>query len=30
VEVGAALADQDLAGLDELSAESLDAQPLGG
>src|SRR3954470_21364422 len=29
VEVGAALADDDLAGLDDLAAESLDAQSLG-
>ena len=29
VEVGAALADEDLAGLDELAAEALDAQALG-
>ena len=29
VEVGAALADQDLAGLDDLAAEALDAEPLG-
>jgi len=30
IEVGAALADQDLAGLDDLTAEPLDAQPLSG
>jgi hypothetical protein len=30
MEVGAALADQDLAGLDDLAAEPLDAQALGG
>src|SRR3954447_18728220 len=30
VEVSAALADDDLAGLDDLAAEALDAQPLGG
>ena len=30
VEVGAALADDDLAGLDDLAAEPLDAEPLGG
>src|SRR6476620_4185168 len=30
VEVGAALTDQDLAGLDDLAAEPLHAQPLGG
>src|SRR5205823_12962396 len=28
VEVGAALADQDLAGLDDLATEPLDAEPL--
>jgi hypothetical protein len=30
VEVGTALADEDLAGLDQLAAESLDTEPLGG
>ncbi len=30
VEVSSALADEDLAGLDELAAEALDAEPLGG
>jgi hypothetical protein len=29
VEVGAALADDDLAGVDDLAAEALDAEPLG-
>ena len=29
MEVGAALADDDLAGLDDLAAEPLDAEPLG-
>ena len=29
VEVGAALTDEDLAGLDDLAAEPLDAEPLG-
>src|SRR3712207_3957844 len=29
VELGAALADQDLAGVDDLAAEPLHAQPLG-
>jgi hypothetical protein len=28
VEVGSALADDDLAGLDDLAAEALDAEPL--
>jgi hypothetical protein len=30
VEVGAALADDDLACLDDLATEPLDAEPLGG